>query len=70
MNSASMAFIGLDTHKENTEVGYSTDSRDQPITHFGRIKTTKQGIKKLARQLIAVSHHLPMYAVIVARLTP
>lgn len=50
MNNDSIVFIGLDTHKENSEIGYSTDSRDQPITHFGRIKTTKQGFEKLARQ--------------------
>jgi transposase len=50
MTNDSIVFIGLDTHKENTEVAYSTDGRDQPINHLGRIKTTKQGIEKLARQ--------------------
>lgn len=50
MHNHSIVFIGLDTHKENTEVSYSSDGRDQPISHFGRIKSTKQGFEKLARQ--------------------
>ncbi|MEH6628028.1 MAG: hypothetical protein V7739_16415 [Motiliproteus sp.] len=31
MNNDSIVFIGLDTQKESTEVGYSTGSRDQPV---------------------------------------
>jgi transposase len=49
MNNNSIIFIGLDTHKENTEVAYSLDNRNKPIVHHGKIKTTKQGFEKLVR---------------------
>jgi transposase len=51
MNNHSILFIGLDTHKESTEVAYSLDSRDESLVHLGKIKTTKQGFEKLVRQL-------------------
>lgn len=51
MSNHSIIFIGLDTHKESTEVAYSPDCRDEPTVHSGKIKTTKQGFEKLVRQL-------------------
>lgn len=51
MNNHSIIFIGLDTHKESTEVAYSPVCRDEPLVHLGKIKTTKQGFEKLVRQL-------------------
>lgn len=49
MMNNNIIFIGLDTHKENTEVAYSLDHRSEPIIHHGKIKTTKQGLEKLVR---------------------
>ena len=51
MNNPSIVFIGLDTAKEHTEVAYSLDERQHKPCALGRIRTTKQGITKLARQL-------------------
>lgn len=50
MNNTNLLFIGLDTGKEHSEVGYSgADWEDKPTLH-GRIKTTKQAIQKMVRQ--------------------
>lgn len=50
MNNTTLLFIGLDTGKEHSEVGYSgTDWEEKPTLH-GRIKTTKQAIQKMVRQ--------------------
>lgn len=50
MSNHSIVFLGLDTHKEFTEVAYSLNNRRSPIQSFGRIKTTKQAFTKLCRQ--------------------
>lgn len=50
MRNNNIVFIGLDTHKESTEVAYFLDSRDHSPTHHGKIKTTKQAFEKLVRQ--------------------
>ena len=46
-----LIFIGMDTHKETTEVAYSLDGRDEVSQHYGKIPTTKPALTKLARQL-------------------
>lgn len=51
MKNDSILFIGLDTHKEHSEVAYSLDERGGEIHAIGRINTTKQAYVKLARQL-------------------
>ena len=51
MNNDTIIFIGMDTHKEFTEVAYSEYKRESSIEHFGRIKTTKPAIKKFAKQM-------------------
>lgn len=43
-------FIGLDTHKVSTEVAHIEDQRGAKPVHYGKIKTTKSAITKLARQ--------------------
>jgi transposase len=43
-------FIGLDTHKVSTEVAHVEDQRGAKPVHYGKIKTTKAAITKLARQ--------------------
>lgn len=50
MSNHSIVFLGLDTHKEFTEVAYSLNNRRSPINSFGRVKTTKQALTKLCRQ--------------------
>ena len=44
-------FVGLDTHKEHTEVVYTGDSRGSELVHVGKIQATKQGLVKQARKL-------------------
>ena len=51
MKNDSILFIGLDTHKTNTEVAYVIDGRENSPQHFGKILTNKQAFIKLARQL-------------------
>ena len=46
-----LIFIGMDTHKETTEIAYSLDGRDEVSQHYGKIPTTKPALTKLARQL-------------------
>lgn len=51
MTNDSIIFIGLDTHKEFTQVAYSPSDRRCNIKHLGKIKTNKQAFDKLARKL-------------------
>jgi transposase len=51
MKNDSIIFVGLDTHKEHTEVVYTGDSRGSELVHVGKIQTTKQGLVKQARKL-------------------
>ncbi|GAA3919129.1 hypothetical protein GCM10022277_13110 [Litoribacillus peritrichatus] len=51
MKNDSILFIGLDTHKVNTEVAYVIDGRENSPNHLGKILTNKQAFIKLARQL-------------------
>ena len=51
MKNDSIIFIGLDTHKEFTEVVYCSDQRASALNHLGRISSAKASFVKLARQL-------------------
>jgi transposase len=50
MTKDTLLFIGLDTHKESTEVAYVDDERTSSCSHYGKIPTTKPALTKLARQ--------------------
>ena len=50
MSKDNIVFIGLDTHKEFTVVGYVLDAREETPQHWGKIASTKQGFTRLARQ--------------------
>ena len=50
MYKHNILFIGLDTHKVSTEVAHVEDQRGAKPVHYGKIKTTKAAITKLARQ--------------------
>ncbi|KGJ87816.1 IS110 family transposase [Colwellia psychrerythraea] len=50
MYKYNILFIGLDTHKVSTEVAHVEDQRGAKPVHYGKIKTTKAAITKLARQ--------------------
>ena len=50
MSKDTLLFIGLDTHKEYTEVATVDDARGSSCSHYGKIKTTKPALVKLARQ--------------------
>lgn len=51
MNKNSIVFVGLDTHKEFTEVVYCLDQRGSDLHQLGRIQSTKPAIGKLTRTL-------------------
>ena len=51
MNKSNIIFIGLDTAKEHSEVAYTFDDRNHKPCLLGKIKSTKPGVEKLARQL-------------------
>ncbi len=51
MNKDTLLFIGLDTHKEFTEVAYINDERGSMNQHYGKIQTTKPALIKLVRLL-------------------
>ncbi len=63
MKNDNIVFIGLDTHKEQTQVAYTLDRRTAEINDFGRIKTTKTGFVKLARQLQSKYPHATLHFV-------
>ena len=46
-----ITFIGLDTHKEFSEVVTINDPRDDDHVALGRIPSTRQAFTKLARRL-------------------
>jgi hypothetical protein len=49
MRKNTLFFIGLDTHKEFTEVAYSEDERTSSSQHYGKIKTTKPALLRFDR---------------------
>jgi transposase len=53
MRKDTLLFIGLDTHKESTEVAYVDDNRGSAVQHYGKIPTTKPALVKLARQFVS-----------------
>ena len=53
MSKDTLIFIGLDTHKESTEVAYVDDDRTSSCQHYGKIPTTKPALVKLARQFVS-----------------
>jgi transposase len=51
MNNTTVLFIGLDTGKEYSEVAMASTNWEQKPQRLGQIRTTKQAIEKLARQM-------------------
>ena len=49
MSKHNTVFIGMDTHKSFIEVAYIEDVRGVKPIHLGKIPSTKQAVKKLAR---------------------
>jgi len=63
MKNDNIVFIGLDTHKEQTQVSYTLDHRTAEVNDLGRIQTTKTGFIKLARQLQSKYPHATLHFV-------
>lgn len=63
MMNDTLIFIGMDTHKEFTEIAYAPDGRDEHAQHYGKIPTTKPALKKLARQLQSKYPHATLHFV-------
>jgi len=63
MKKDNILFIGLDTHKEQTQVAYTLDHRTAEVCDLGRIQTTKAALTKLARQLQSKYPHATLHFV-------
>lgn len=63
MQKDNILFIGLDTHKEQTQVAYTLDYRTSEVIDLGRIQSTKAGFVKLARQLQSKYPHATLHFV-------
>ena len=50
MGNDTLVFVGLDTHKDFTEVAYCDDVRGSTAQHYGKVPSTKPALTKLARQ--------------------
>ena len=61
MTKDNIVFIGLDTHKEFTEVAYELDEYASDTIHFGRIPSTKQAFTKLACQFQSKYPHARLH---------
>lgn len=51
MKSPKLVFIGMDTHKETTDVSYILDGFQAEPVYLGKIRSTKQAFTKLVRQM-------------------
>ena len=49
MKNDSIIFIGMDTHKESSDVAYALVGRDYVPVHFGKIQSTKTAVQKMVR---------------------
>lgn len=50
MKNPNIVFIGMDTHKESTDISYVLEGHKEKPHHFGKISTNKQAMVKLVRQ--------------------
>lgn len=50
MENSSIVFIGMDTHKESTDVSYALEGCENKPQHLGKIPSRKQALTKLVRQ--------------------
>jgi len=63
MINSNIVFIGLDTHKEFTEVAYVEEGRNAKVIHLGRVPSSKLSIKKLVRQFQSKYPHSTLHFV-------
>ena len=63
MTKHTITFIGLDTHKEFSEVVTILDQRDLDHESLGRIPSTRQAFTKLARRLQSNYPHSTLHFV-------
>ncbi|MFT7245494.1 MAG: transposase [Candidatus Azotimanducaceae bacterium] len=49
MENSSIIFIGMDTHKESTDVSYADEARENAPQHYGKIPTRKLTVQKSVR---------------------
>jgi hypothetical protein len=50
MENSSIIVIGMDTHKQSTDVSYALEGRENRPQHLGKIASRKQAVQKLVRQ--------------------
>ena len=50
MQNPNIVFIGMDTHKEFTDVAYVYEGFDQKPQHLGKFSSRKQSMTKMVRQ--------------------
>ena len=53
MENSNIVFIGMDTHKESTDVSYVLDGHNNAPQHLGKFPSRKLAMQKLVRQLVS-----------------
>jgi transposase len=51
MENSTIIFVGMDTHKESTDVSYALEGRDNTPQYLGKFPSRKLAMQKLVRQL-------------------
>ena len=51
MQNPNIVFIGMDTHKETSDISVVLDGYGQQATHLGKIPSRKNAVEKLVRQM-------------------
>ncbi len=50
MENSNIVFIGMDTHKETTDISYALEGRENAPVHLGKINTRKLAVEKMIKQ--------------------
>lgn len=61
MENDSIIFIGMDTHKESSDVAYALDGRENVPVHFGKIQSEKLAVQKMVRHFRAKFPRATLY---------
>ncbi|MFT5208392.1 MAG: transposase [Flavobacterium sp.] len=61
MENDSIIFIGMDTHKESSDVAYALDGRENVPVHFGKIQSKNLAVQKMVRHFRAKFPRATLY---------
>ena len=61
MENDNIIFIGMDTHKESSDVAYALEGRDNVPVHFGKIQSKKTAVQKMVRHFQSKFPRAPLH---------